>query len=249
MTIPDKSGVPAAKEPQRLVVDFSDEVDDLHKTQPRTTPLPSGSSEVSPFPVGPAAGSGVPSAPDYSQPGTYGAGPSTSHPPPVIASVPLAPSSAYCATCGGALKVSDQFCARCGSVVRGRSTGPTASQLPPPMNAGPPCANCGQALGAGQLHCLRCGMPAAGQLGPPVSTPKDKSVAVLLAVFLSFWSWIYTYDRDKQKFWIGLGVGLGSAVFGALLLFPLIFPLGIWIWAIVDVCQKPDTYYRLYPRG
>src|SRR5665647_75146 len=37
---------------------------------------------------------------------------------------------------------------------------------------------------------------------------KNKVTAIVLAVFLSFWSWLYTYYKNKHKFWIGLGVNL-----------------------------------------
>jgi hypothetical protein len=88
----------------------------------------------------------------------------------------------------------------------------------------------------------------AGQTGLTMYSPKDKTVAILLAVFLSFWSWLYTYQRDKQKFWTGLVLGFGSAVL-SFLIFPLVIPFGIWIWAIIDVCRKPDIYYRQFPQG
>jgi hypothetical protein len=81
---------------------------------------------------------------------------------------------------------------------------------------------------------------------------KSKTTSVLLAVFLSFWTWLYTYRADATKFWIGLGVGLGcfflraatinSAASGILFL-P---PLGIWIWAVVDTAVKPADFYRGY---
>jgi hypothetical protein len=37
-------------------------------------------------------------------------------------------------------------------------------------------------------------------------TPKNKTVAILLAVFFSFWSWLYTYGKNAKKFWISMGV-------------------------------------------
>ena len=37
---------------------------------------------------------------------------------------------------------------------------------------------------------------------------KSKTVAIVLAVFLSFSSWLYTYEKNKRKFWIGFGVSL-----------------------------------------
>jgi hypothetical protein len=66
---------------------------------------------------------------------------------------------------------------------------------------------------------------------------RSKTVAVLLAVFLSFFSWLYTYEKDATKFWVNLGltvVSLGLWSFIA------------WIWAIVDTASKPETFYKNY---
>jgi hypothetical protein len=235
-------------------VDFSDEATDLDASEPQPAPT-SSDAPLGPSPelASPVVAPQVAAPAPVVTPPQVVAAPRVVIPPPVVAPTPLVPSGAICTGCGGALKVTDQFCTRCGTWAGGPSTasgGPAhAGFVPPPVNAGAACARCGQALGPGQVQCHRCGSPVAGQVGLMVSTPKDKSVAVLLAVFLSFWSWLYTYQRDKQKFWTGLGVGIGSVVFGTFLLFPLVIPFGIWIWAIVDVCQKPDAYYRQFPQG
>lgn len=78
--------------------------------------------------------------------------------------------------------------------------------------------------------------------------PKDKTTAVLLAVFLGFWTWVYTYRRDAWKFWVGLGVTVGLVVLAlpTLFLSLLVLPLWIfiqWLWAIIDVASKPSEYY------
>jgi len=61
---------------------------------------------------------------------------------------------------------------------------------------------------------------------------KDKQTAVVLAVFLSFWSWLYTFKQDKVKFWIGL---ILSAVGPFMLFLPNFI---VWVWAIVDQATK-----------
>jgi hypothetical protein len=78
-------------------------------------------------------------------------------------------------------------------------------------------------------------------------TGKSKTTAVVLAVFLGFWTWLYTNKIDMSKFWIGLGVGVGSA-----LLLPqisLFVALGITVWAIVDQARKPESFFTRYPNG
>jgi hypothetical protein len=102
------------------------------------------------------------------------------------------------------------------------------------------CPGCSNVLMASAAVCPRC--------GTPVAAPRSKGVAILLAVFLSFWTWLYTYKRDAQKFWIGLAVAvLGGILVEFLIGIPIV--LGVWIWAIVDVARKSDSYYMLYPSG
>ena len=81
-----------------------------------------------------------------------------------------------------------------------------------------------------------------------VKPDKSKVISVLLAVFLSFWTWLYTYKFDKYKFW----VGLAGTVIGLCFLFIFfigIIPIGIWIWSIIDTATKDqewlDKYYTL----
>lgn len=73
---------------------------------------------------------------------------------------------------------------------------------------------------------------------------KDKTAAILLAVFLGFWGWLYTYKRDAWKFWLCLG--LTVTVSWILLFLPV---LGFHIWAIVDAARKPQQYYDYYPNA
>jgi hypothetical protein len=79
--------------------------------------------------------------------------------------------------------------------------------------------------------------------------PKDKSVAVLLAVFLGCWTWVYTYKKDAWKFWLCLGLNL--TVFNPLwTVFILLLPnIGLWIWSIVDAAARQDQFYRNYPNS
>ncbi len=100
---------------------------------------------------------------------------------------------------------------------------------------------------------------------------KSKLTSVLLAVFLSYWTWLYTYKRDHVKFWWGFGVGIVLLVVAVLLilsiavvqtsgqtaamvafsavwmfLFWLIGTLGLWIWALVDTTRKKKGWYDSY---
>jgi len=84
-------------------------------------------------------------------------------------------------------------------------------------------------------------MPAVSEanlLQPNV--PKSKTTAVLLAVFLAFWTWLYTYKKDAWKFWVNLGVGIVTLG---------IFWIASWIWAIIDVCMRSEQWYQQFPNG
>ena len=149
----------------------------------------------------------------------------------------------YCVECGKELG-DEKYCSSCG-----RANGefvPTPAQ-----SAGQPtyskfCNGCGRGLVSTAVMCPSCGT-SVGSAGGAAGI-KDKTVAILLAVFLGHWTWLYTYERDSQKFWIATGLW----VLGLLLLFVFfgILPLlGIYIWAIVDVAQKPNSYYVNFPQG
>ena len=76
--------------------------------------------------------------------------------------------------------------------------------------------------------------------------PKDKSLAIILAILLPFFTWIYTYKKDSTKIWIALlvdiiGLLMSSIIIGALII------LAVRIWAIVDVASKSPEWYRNYP--
>jgi hypothetical protein len=85
---------------------------------------------------------------------------------------------------------------------------------------------------------------------------KNKEVSLLLAVFLSLWTWLYTAEKDWWKFVVGLVVSIGSAFLVFYLeekvsvLFILLPALNcaVWIWSIVDVVIKKDEWYRSYFR-
>jgi hypothetical protein len=128
---------------------------------------------------------------------------------------------------------------------------PTPSALPNPYEAGnqpapyqaspyKPCKACGSRALVSAITCTRC--------GTPFSTPHSKGAAILLAVFLSFWTWVYTYKRDAAKFWIGLVLGVLGA-FTALFIVGFLLVFGVWIWAIIDTAAKSDTWYQQYPNS
>ena len=105
------------------------------------------------------------------------------------------------------------------------------------------CRSCGAVIKKDTDICMNCGVRVQRERVP---SPKDKTVAILLAVFLSFWTWLYTYRRDAWKFWLGLGLNL--TVFNPVWTWFIFFVpnIAIWIWAIVDVSSKPREFYESY---
>jgi len=129
------------------------------------------------------------------------------------------------------------------------------------------CSSCGSIIKKEAVICPHCGVPTRKVQGPLPPSAKNKSTAVLLSVFLSFWSWLYTYKKNSYKFWIGLGVfifyivclGLFSAISestpgspnAGIAIVPIFAVLltAIWIWAIVDNATKPQEWYQNYPNA
>lgn len=94
-----------------------------------------------------------------------------------------------------------------------------------------PALATGRGGGARRARWLFCRLRSYARAVARRSRLRSPSgVAVLLAVFLSFWTWVYTYRRDSWKFWIGLVlnfVGVMTVIFfvGLVILF------GVWLWA------------------
>ncbi|MCL4479769.1 MAG: hypothetical protein M1381_11880 [Deltaproteobacteria bacterium] len=80
----------------------------------------------------------------------------------------------------------------------------------------------------------------ASHTGLGIPMPKEKTVAILLAVFLGFWTWVYTYQKDAGKFW-------GNLIFTVITFG--IWGIVAWIWAIISAVTRPDEFYMNYPNG
>jgi uncharacterized membrane protein YvbJ len=120
-----------------------------------------------------------------------------------------------------------------------------------PLAANSFCPACGASTNAQAVICIKCGAGLEAKPEIRNKTGKSKTAAILLAVFLAFWTWLYTYKKDGWKFWVGLGLAivdiiLAIVTFGISLAFTWIIGFGIWIWAIVDTAMKKDQWYNSY---
>lgn len=154
-----------------------------------------------------------------------------------------------------------------------------ASSLPkaaPFTNYAKYCGSCGAGLVASAVVCPSCG---SAQAGFSTTSNKSKTVAVLLAVFLTGWSWLYTYQRNSKKFFIFLGcfvleiilyaVAFSSVAHltytcnanntncsfhntggaGGAAIVAWLIAFGMWVWAIVDNSTKSQQWYANFPNG
>jgi len=141
----------------------------------------------------------------------------------------------FCRNCGKELIGTPEYCLNCGAK---------------PLAAHSFCQNCGAAITPATEICVKCGAKV-GEVVAETKGGKSKATSVLLAVFLSFWTWLYTYKKDAWKFWVGLGLAILSGILavvtlGISLIFTWIFTFGVWVWAIVDTAVKKDEWYRSY---
>ena len=149
-----------------------------------------------------------------------------------------------CVNCGTSRSDGQKFCSSCGSEFpTSGSWGQSSSESSASFTTSKFCTGGGEGLIATAAVCPRCGTSAGGGSGP---VAKDKTIAILLAVFLGPWTWLYTFEKDQQKFWIGLGTSIAGLVLTVVFIgfFAL---LGVWIWSIVDVAQRPASWYVNYP--
>lgn len=105
------------------------------------------------------------------------------------------------------------------------------------------CTTCGSACVASAALCTTCGTPFPSAAGLGGWVPKSKTTAVILAVFLTFWTWAYTYKANAGKFWAGLIICFVSWIFIFVAAPFFIIPI-VWLWAVIDTATSPDSFYK-----
>ena len=95
------------------------------------------------------------------------------------------------------------------------------------------CSSCGNVVKKAAIACPHCGVAVRSN-----KAGKQKMTAILLAVFLGFWTWLYTYRVDAWKFWLNLGL--------------TVVTLGIWgicvawLWAVISTATRPEEFFENY---
>jgi glucose uptake protein GlcU len=139
------------------------------------------------------------------------------------------------------------------------------------------CPECGKPIRRTAVFCEHCGTKLKDTKeyqSEPIRQkeyspkPKNKAVAIILAVIFGYWSWLYTYKKDTTKFWVYLCILLPSSVGMVILLNIFIsnqttgkfftnYGTWIWlyflisssasIWALVKSIGRPASFYDNYP--
>lgn len=155
----------------------------------------------------------------------------------------------YCRNCGKELLPQAAICIGCGVA---------------PPKGGSYCQNCGSPVVPLAEVCVKCGVRLAH------AHHKSRTASILLAVFLSYWTWLYTYKRDRRKFWLSLSLTLlftvpsvplffwmnatpaievsdaATIIAGTWVIVGWLAGVGIWVWAIVNAAAKPEYWYDHY---
>ncbi len=140
----------------------------------------------------------------------------------------------FCKNCGKELQGTPEYCPNCGSK---------------PLTSHAFCQNCGAATTPATEICIKCGARVGGVAVNQGG--KSKVTSVLLAVFLTYWSWLYTYKKDAWKFWVGLAISIVNVILifaslGVWVFVAWIISGGLWLWAVIDTAIKSDAWYRTY---
>ncbi len=177
-----------------------------------------------------------------------------------------------CQSCGHSVSDIARFCPRCGGTVASWTPPSAVGDWPPQPQPPPPQQPYQQPYQQPQPYQdpyqptqpVYQPQPTYQQPYPPPMQPnyylqqplapisypverKDKTAAVLLAIFLGNFAWLYTYKRDAWKFW--LTFALHITIFNPLWTWILLFlpNFALYIWSIIDMAARPQEFYDQYP--
>jgi len=110
------------------------------------------------------------------------------------------------------------------------------------------CPECGKPIKRNAVIYIYCGVQVRELKGSNKKedkrvevSAKNKTTAIMLSVFFSYWSWLYTYKKNYKKFWLGFGIV--SSIITIIVLLIIIFnselfiAYGTWIWLLWLILQ------------
>ena len=128
------------------------------------------------------------------------------------------------------------------------------------------CFACGKGLIRSAVVCPGCGTPAVVSIdeprrasGPAVAqrrqspSSRSKTTAVLLAIFLSYFTYLYTYEDHASKFWLHFAMHLTftAALLAQwplwVLVIGLLYVVIVWISSIFEAAIAPTEFYKRHP--
>lgn len=152
------------------------------------------------------------------------------------------------------MKAQDEiYCPECGTVIKRSSVF---------------CTECRTQLKEKKENIVEVTKPKEVALAPS----KNKTIAILLSIFLGFWSWLYTYKVDRKKFWVYLCLILPGVVgipiiinlsisgyvsnsafvnvflegYGTWVWMYFLVNLSSFIWALVNSIARTESFYTNY---
>jgi hypothetical protein len=168
---------------------------------------------------------------------------------------------AFCSNCGTQYNEGARFCSGCSTPIAAQPMNPGYTAPPQPAPYG------GYAPPPQQAPYPGYAPPPQQVIYPNYAPPpqpvpydsmqsrqrygrKSKTVAIILAVLFSYWTWLYTFKRDRVKFFAALVLSLaafaGYYVVSRLSYVSFGISIILWIWPLIDTLKKSSEWYAGY---
>jgi hypothetical protein len=91
-------------------------------------------------------------------------------------------------------------------------------------------------------------MPYVGMQVQQRRGSKSKNIALILAIFFSFWAWLYTFKKDGIKFFLSLVVAVISSwfIFEDTMTELYAVPVLLWLWVVIAAVTRKSEWYAQY---
>ncbi len=156
---------------------------------------------------------------------------------------------AFCGSCGTPYNEGARFCPGCSAPVAGQPMNPGYAPSPQPAPyagyAPPPVQTTYPVYAAPPQPVTDSNMQLPQRFGA-----RSKTVALILSILFSYWTWLYTFKRDRIKFFIALILAIaaftGYYVFSKFSYYSFALSIILWIWPLVVTLRKRPEWYAGY---